>query len=210
MKNNDPMIVKDEPQVKIKRRKPSMFDKVNHMLGHDNEEEHSYFLFMDEVHYDSARELIQWILACNFSEKSFDMLNVIICSPGGDLRAAFAVVDIMKGSKIPIRTVGIGEIASAGLLMFMAGKKGERIITPNTGILSHQYNWGNMGKQHELIASNKEIDLTTQRYIDHYKKCTKLKTEKDIRQYLLPPSDMWLSAEEAVKYGIADIIKELN
>ena len=43
--------------------------------------------------------------------------------------------------------------------------------------------------------------------IDHYKKCTGL-SEKEIRKYLLPPEDVWLTAKEAVKYGIADEVVE--
>jgi ATP-dependent Clp protease protease subunit len=90
----------------------------------------------------------------------------------------------------------------------MAGKKGHRVITPNTSILSHQYSWGSSGKEHELFAQVREFELSTERMIAHYRKCTGL-TEKKIREVLLPPEDRWLSAEEAIKYGIADKIKEV-
>ena len=132
-------------------------------------------------------------------------LTLGICSPGGDLNACFALVDVMKGSKIPIRTIGMGMIASCGLLMFISGTKGKRILTPNTSILSHQYSWGSFGKEHELFAAVKEFDLTTHRMVAHYKKCTGL-SEKDIRKYLLPPEDIWLSAKEAKKLGLCDSI----
>ena len=92
-----------------------------------------------------------------------------ICSRGGDLNACFALVDVMKGSKIPIKTVGLGMIASCGLLMFITGTKGRRVLTPNTSILSHQYSWGSIGKEHELFARVKELELTTERMINHPK-----------------------------------------
>ena len=133
----------------------------------------------------------------------------IICSPGGDLSAAFALIDVMRGSSIPIKTTGLGMIASAGLLIFMSGEKGKRLLTPNTSILSHQFSWGSFGKEHELFAAVKEFDLTTKRMIKHYKKCTGL-SDKDIRQYLLPPQDVWLSAPEALKLGICDNVKEMR
>jgi ATP-dependent Clp protease protease subunit len=120
--------------------------------------------------------------------------------------ACFALIDIMKGSRIPIHTYGIGCIASCGLLLFLTGKKGNRILTPNTSILSHQYSWGSYGKEHELFAKVKEFNLTTHRMLKHYKKCTGM-TEKQIRKYLLPPEDVWLSAEEAKQYGICDEVK---
>ena len=88
----------------------------------------------------------------------------------------------------------------------MAGEKGRRILTPNTSILSHQYSWGSSGKEHELFARVREFELSTERMIAHYKKCTGM-TEKKIRELLLPAEDVWLSAKEAVKYGIADKIK---
>ena len=165
-----------------------------------------HHIFMEDVTQESIKPLINWIIAENFNkEKKKKQLTLGICSPGGDLNACFALVDVMKGSKIPIRTIGMGMIASCGLVMFISGEKGRRILTPNTSILSHQYSWGAYGKEHELFAQVKEYDLTTQRMIAHYKKCTGL-SEKDIRKYLLPPHDVWLSAKEAKKLGLCDSI----
>ena len=165
-----------------------------------------HHVFMGEVTQETMKPLIDWIISENYNkDKKKKELTLGICSPGGDLNACFALIDVMKGSKIPIRTIGMGMIASCGLLMFISGTKGRRVLTPNTSILSHQYSWGSFGKEHELFAAVKEFDLTTQRMITHYKKCTGL-SEKDIRKYLLPPEDMWLSAKEAKKLGLCDSI----
>ena len=166
-----------------------------------------FHVFMGEVTQDTMLPIINWIISANFTkEKKHKELTLGICSPGGDLNACFALVDVMKGSKIPIRTIGMGMIASCGLVLFISGAKGSRVLTPNTSILSHQYSWGTYGKEHELFAQVKEYDLTTERMINHYKKCTGL-SEKDIREYLLPPHDVWLSAKEAKKLGLCDEIK---
>tara|TARA_B100001123_G_C14864459_1_gene849356 strand:+ start:145 stop:732 length:588 start_codon:yes stop_codon:yes gene_type:complete len=166
-----------------------------------------HHVFMSDVTQETMKPLIDWIISENFNQKEKKReLTLGICSPGGDLNACFALVDVMKGSKIPIRTIGMGMIASCGLLMFISGEKGRRILTPNTSILSHQYSWGTYGKEHELFAQVKEYDLTTERIVNHYKKCTGL-TEKDIRKYLLPPHDVWLSAKEAKKLGLCDKIQ---
>jgi ATP-dependent Clp protease protease subunit len=132
----------------------------------------------------------------------------MICSPGGNLQECFALIDVMNSSNIPIKTVGLGQIASCGLLIFMNGTKGRRVLTPNTSILSHQFSWYNEGKSCELFATMREYELTQQRMIEHYKKCTKLSDEK-IKQYLLPPQDIWLSAEEALQLNICDAINNL-
>jgi ATP-dependent Clp protease protease subunit len=166
-------------------------------------------IFMGDVTETTMIPLVEWILASNLSNKPHKELTLGICSPGGDLNACFALIDVMKGSRIPIKTIGMGMIASCGLLMFISGTKGKRILTPNTSILSHQYSWGSYGKEHELFATVKEFELTTKRMITHYKKCTGL-TEKLIREKLLPPHDVWLDSNQAKKLGICDKIQEMG
>ena len=166
------------------------------------------FLFVGGVDSDSCREAIEFVLKQNTEKRKKKKLQFMICSPGGEMPPCFALIDIMKGSKIPIHTIGLGLIASCGLLLFISGEKGKRILTPNTSILSHQFSWGSHGKEHELFAQIKEFELSTKRMLDHYKKCTGL-TEKDIRKHLLPPEDVWLSAQDAKKLGICDAVKSV-
>ncbi|MBJ7298437.1 MAG: ATP-dependent Clp protease proteolytic subunit [Dolichospermum sp.] len=186
-----------------------MMTKLNLQLKEETNSKHSFFLLMEEITLNSAKQTVEWIMEANFSQETPELMNLIICSPGGDLNAAFAVVDTMRGSAIPIRTIGLGQIASAGLMIFISGTEGQRILTPNTSILSHQYSWGAFGKEHELFATIKEFDLTTKRMIAHYKKCTKL-NDKKIREVLLPPQDVWLSPIEAKQLGICDHVKDLS
>ena len=169
-------------------------------------EECGIFLLMDEISDSTCKDVIQFIISKNISKPYPKYLQLIINSGGGDLQAAFAVIDTMKGSAIPVHTVGLGCVASAAIAIFMAGEKGKRVLTPNTSILSHQYSWGTYGKEHELLATVREYELTTQRMLKHYKKCTGL-SDKKIREHLLPPQDVWLSATEAKKLGICDSVK---
>lgn len=164
-------------------------------------------LWNDGIDQDASKAIIPWILESGFVTKPhYDHLTLIINSPGGHVNDAFAILDIMKGSPLPVHTVGLGQIASCGLIIFMGGARGHRILTPNTCILSHQYSWGTRGKEHELIAVQKEFDLTSQRIMNHYKEHTGLK-EKVIREKLLPPHDCWLSAEEALELNLCDEIR---
>ena len=168
------------------------------------------YLLMDTITPESCKDAIEFVLKQN-AEKGVNKqkrLQFMICSPGGDVPSCFALIDIMKGSRIPIHTVGLGVIASCGLLLFITGEKGKRTLTPNTSILSHQYSWGSYGKEHELFAQVKEFELSTERMINHYKKCTGL-TEEEIREHLLPPEDRWLSASEAKKLGLCDSVKSV-
>jgi ATP-dependent protease ClpP protease subunit len=111
----------------------------------------------------------------------------------------------MRTSKIPIKTVGLGQIASCGLLIFLSGAVGRRVLTANTSIMSHQFSWGTEGKAHELFATMKEFELTQQRMVNLYKSATGL-DEETIKTVLLPAQDVYLSAEEALSYGICDHI----
>ena len=166
------------------------------------------YVFSEEFSFYSVSKVIKFILSKNLQTfgKTPKYITLVIMSTGGDLSACFALIDVMKGSSIPVHTVGIGSISSCGLFAFIAGVKGHRTITPNTSILSHQFSWGTSGKTHELIAMNEEMVRTERRLINHIKHCTNLKAEEDIRTHLLPPSDVFLEAKEAVKIGIADNI----
>lgn len=171
-------------------------------------EDHGIFLLYDEITYSNTSDAIEFIFKkCLLPPKERPKhLTLVINSPGGDVTSAFALIDIIMGSRVPVHTLGLGQISSAGLLIFMAGARGHRTLTPNTSILSHQFSWGTDGKEHSLLASVKECKLIGARMLNHYKKCTGL-TEKEIKKWLLPSEDVYLDANEAVKYHLADNIK---
>ena len=168
------------------------------------------YVFMGEVAEDTIKPIIEWILVENHVvKKKKKELLLMICSDGGSMENAFALIDVMKSSGIPVKTVGLGSIASSGLLIFLAGTKGRRVLTPNTSILSHQYSWGSDGKHHELWAVTKEFGLAHQRMVRHYQESTGL-DEETIKTKLLPANDVYLSAEEALALGICDYISDLK
>ena len=168
------------------------------------------YVLMNDIEHVTIQPVVEWILYENFVvKKPKTELQLIICSNGGDTSAAFALTDVMRTSRIPIKTVGLGIIASAGLLVFIAGSKGRRYLTPNTSILSHQFSWWSEGKVHELIAQVKEYELLHRRMIDHYRSCTGLSLEK-IKEKLLPPEDVYLSSQEALELNLCDQVAEFS
>lgn len=167
-------------------------------------------VLMGDIAADTVKPVIEWILHENYvSKRKRTELLLMICSEGGDVAAAFALIDVMRSSRLPIKTVGLGQIASAGLLIFLAGEPGRRVLTPNTSILSHQFSWGSDGKAHELFATVKEFELTQRRMVDHYKQCTGL-SEEQIKTALLPPHDVYLTAEEALALNVCDVISQVQ
>jgi len=168
------------------------------------------YTLMGEIDTDSIKPVIEWILHANYVvKKKKKELLLMICSEGGEVEPSFSLIDVMRSSQIPIKTVGLGQIASAALMIFIAGSPGRRILTPNTSILSHQFSWGSDGKAHELFATVKEFELCQKRMINLYKQATGLE-EAELKQTLLPPHDVWLSAEEALEFGICDHISQVT
>jgi ATP-dependent Clp protease protease subunit len=168
------------------------------------------YVFMDEVSAESVKPVIEWILCANHvAKRKRKELLLMICSEGGSVEHAFALIDVMRSSTIPIKTVGLGTIASSGLLIFLTGHPGRRILTPNTSILSHQYSAYSEGKHHELFSIAKEFNLINERMVNHYQLTTGLAAET-VREKLTPASDVWLTAEEALALNICDYISDLG
>lgn len=188
-------------------------DSINKKIisdGPSSLQDHGIFLLMGEIEEGVIQDAIEFILEANLDpECDLDYLTLIINSPGGIVSDGFALIDIMNGSRIPIRTIGLGMIASMGLSIFLTGERGTRTLTPNTMILSHQYSGISWGKEHELIASRTEYNITSEMVIRHYCRTTGL-SEKQVKEKLLPPSDVWITAQQAKKLGVCDIIKDLK
>lgn len=166
---------------------------------------HTY-LFTGPVKTRTVRPLIEWVIAKNLEfdairpTKRPDHLNLIISSLGGHVSDCFAAVDVLLCSRVPIRTVGLGGLASCGLTLFLCGSK--RFVAPHALITSHQYSGGSDGKHHELLAERAAQDWTHEALIELYMTQT-----KQSRVYVEPtffgPSDRHFSAQEAVDSGLA-------
>lgn len=166
---------------------------------------HYVTLLYGGINDKQAAQVVSWILGNNMIENPPKELVLMINSPGGSAASAFAIIEAMRGSAIPVKTVGMGQICSAGLLIFMNGTKGRRLITPTCSIMSHQFSTAIGGTYHELVNSQKELDYTHKRILDTYIKCTG-KSESYVMKHLLNPHDAWLSPDEAIKHKIADKI----
>ena len=164
---------------------------------------HVHFL-TGEIEEENIENAIKWIvyenLICGNSPKT---LTMYINSSGGNLNDSLGLIDIMRTSQCPIRTIGIGSICSAAFMIFSSGTKGERYIANNTSIMCHQYTDGMEGKHHDIKSRFKEIELTNTRMIEILKENTGLET-RTIKSKLLCPTDVWLTAEELIELGIAD------
>ena len=161
------------------------------------------FLLFDKIDSDSAKVVCEWIIENNISKIKHPFLTLVVNSEGGDISSAFAIIDMMNSSFIPVNTIGIGEISSSGLMIFTNGV--QRSITPNTSIMCHRFSAGFDGKYHELQAITKEYEMINDRMTNHFMARTGM-TRKEVEKHLLQGQDVYLSPEKAVEFKLADVI----
>lgn len=162
-----------------------------------------------EINDSLSETVCKEIIEFNITTRT-DRIQLIVNSSGGSCPSGFAIIDIMEWSRLPIYTTGIGMIASVGLLVFMTGLRGRRVITPRTSILSHRYSSMTMGNHSQLIASRKEQDLEHNRIVDHYLRYSKIGSKEELEKYLLRDVDTWLTPEEAIQFGIVDLVEPIG
>ena len=134
-------------------------------------------------------------------------VEMLISTPGGSADDMFAIYDIMRvvREKCDIITYGIGKVMSAGVLLLAAGTKGQRKIGKHCRVMIHSVVAGSAGSFHNLENEMDEIRNTQDAYIKALAKETKMSPSK-IRKLVDKKVNIYLSAEEAVELGIADII----
>jgi len=134
-------------------------------------------------------------------------IEFYISTWGGDALGMFAIYDLMRMIRegCPIYTCAIGKVMSAGVLLLAAGTKGKRRIGKNTRIMLHSVRGSHMGAIHSLENEMAETRWIQNQHIDALVKETKL-TKKKLNTMLNKKVDVYLSADDAIKLGIADII----
>ena len=131
--------------------------------------------------------------------------RMYISTHGGVVSDMFSILDVMDMIKedCVIETVGLGKVMSAGVLMLANGTKGRRKIGKNCRVMLHSVISGHHGSFPNVENQMRETKALQDMYFDYLCSCTKL-TRKKIKKLLLNNVDVYLSAEEAIEYGIAD------
>lgn len=134
-------------------------------------------------------------------------IDFYISTYGGSATDMFAVYDAVRLIKdqCPVRTIGLGKVMSAGVLLLACGTKGERKIGANCRVMIHGVMSGQQGHLHDLENEMEEAKFTQKQYIKALAKETNM-TEKYIKNLMDKKINVYLDAEEAVDLGIADII----
>jgi ATP-dependent Clp protease protease subunit len=141
------------------------------------------------------------------TEEVIEPIEFIISTPGGNADDMFALYDMMRivKDKCDIITFGLGKVMSAGVLLLAAGTKGQRKIGKNCRVMIHSVIAGNAGSFHNLENEMEEIRHIQDSYLRALAEETNM-TYTQLRKMIDKKVNVYLSAEEAVKMGIADII----
>jgi ATP-dependent Clp protease, protease subunit len=167
--------------------------------------ENSVFFLSGEIEEENVEKCIKWIAYEDLTPKPDKILTLYVNSTGGDLYQAFALIDVMRSSSHKIRTIGIGTVMSAAFLIVAAGTRGERYVAHYTSCMCHQFSSGTDGKYHDLKAEMKETELLNTKMVEVLAAATK-QAPTYVKKRLLPPTDVYMTAQEMVEHGAADYI----
>ena len=162
-------------------------------------------IFVDGQINDENADIIIAQLLFLESENPDKDISMYINSPGGVVTAGLAIYDTMHYVKCPIQTICVGQAASMGAILLAGGTKGKRYILPSSRVLIHQPSGGTEGQETDVAIAAKEIMRLKKLSIEYLAKDTGNKEEKiaqDIER------DFYMSAKEALEYGIVDQIME--
>lgn len=180
----------------------------------DNEESRIIGLFGDVAEETCAEVITNLLILSNRGEipknerkdkYSHPPIEFYVNTHGGSASDMFAIYDMMRQikKKCEIHTIGMGKIMSAGVLILAAGTKGKRKIGANARVMIHSVLGGSEGPLYNIQNEFEEIKFVQEAYSKALTKETNL-TSKSMKELLERHVNIYLSAEEAVKYGIAD------
>ena len=138
---------------------------------------------------------------------SYEPLNFVVSTWGGSAADMFSIYDAMRMVRddCEVKTLGLGKVMSAGVLLLAAGTKGQRRIGQNCRVMLHGVTSGQHGNLSDLENEMAEAKWIQDRLVACLLKETKM-TKKYIKSLLAKRMNVYLTAEEAVEYGIADEI----
>jgi ATP-dependent clp protease, proteolytic subunit clpP len=159
-------------------------------------------LLSGEINDEVASAVVAQLLFLEAEDAEKD-IYMYINSPGGVVTSGFSIFDTMNYIKPDVATICMGQAASMGAFLLSSGQKGKRYALPNARIMIHQPLGGAQGQATEIEIQTKEI-LRIKRNLNEIlsaNTCQKLaKIEKDTDR------DFFMSADEALKYGLIDQI----
>ena len=158
----------------------------------------------DEVNDTTASLVVAQLLFLEGQDNEKD-ISLYINSPGGSVSAGLAIYDTMQYIKCDVSTICMGMAASMGTFLLSSGAKGKRIALPNSEVMIHQPSGGAQGQATEIEITAQHI-LRTKKKLNEILAANTCKSVEEIARDT--ERDNWLSAQEALEYGLVDKVFE--
>ena len=158
----------------------------------------------EEVTDVSANLVVAQMLFLEAEDPGKD-IHFYINSPGGSVSAGFAIYDTMQYIKCDVSTICIGMAASMGAFLLSGGAKGKRLALPNAEIMIHQPSGGARGQETEIRIVAENILKTRNKLNEILAANTGKSVEENTRA---TERDNYMTAQEAVAYGLIDSVVE--
>ena len=149
------------------------------------------------INQELAQKVCSQLVA--LAAASDEDIRIYVNSPGGHVESGDSIHDMIKFIKPKVWMIGTGWVASAGALIYVAVPKEQRLCLPNTRFLLHQPSGGTRGMASDIEIQAREIIKMNERLIKIFSKATGQSEEKIAKDI---DRDYWLSAEDAVAYGL--------
>ena len=153
---------------------------------------------------DGVANLVMAQLLFLASENAEKDIHLYINSPGGAVTAGLSIYDTMQFVNCDVATVCIGQAASMGAFLLAAGAAGKRMALPNSRVMLHQPAGGSQGvaadieiQAREILAMRQQLNEILARHTGQT--AQRIATDTD--------RDYWMSPEQAVEYGLVDLVK---
>ena len=184
---------------------------VPYVVEQTNRGERSYDIFSrllndrivmlcEEVNDASASLVVAQLLYLEGQDPDKD-IQLYINSPGGSVTAGMAIYDTMQYIKCDVSTICIGMAASMGAFLLSSGAKGKRFVLPNAEVMIHQPSGGSQGQATDIMIQAAHIQRTKEKL----NKILAANTGKPVEQIAADTErDNWMTATEAVEYGLVD------
>jgi ATP-dependent Clp protease protease subunit len=162
-----------------------------------------FVLVFGEIDDRTARTTCERLIL--LAQESDAPIHLLISSPGGHVESGDAIHDMIRFVRAPVTTIGSGWVASAGTHIFLAAPRERRVCLPNTRFMIHQPAGGAGGRASDIAIQAKEIIKTRERIARVIARETGQPLEKVLADL---ERDYWMSADEAVAYGIVSRVIE--
>ena len=184
---------------------------VPYVVEQTNRGERSYDIFSrllndrivflgEEVNATTASLVVAQLLYLEAQDPDKD-IQFYINSPGGSVTDGMAIYDTMQYIKCDVSTICIGMAASMGAFLLSSGAKGKRFVLPNAEVMIHQPSGGSQGQATDILIQASHIQQTKERL----NRILAANSGKPVEQIAADTErDNWMTAEEAVAYGLVD------